>query len=467
VPKWGSTNAYTEDEQGRPVYDWTILDRIFDSYRERGVRPYVQIGFMPKALSTQPDPYENRYFRGDWDAKDFRTGWAYPPKDYDKWRELVRRWAEHCAQRYGEAEAESWVWEVWNEPNGYWNGTREEFFKLYDYAVDGVRRALPGAKVAGPHTAGGPGGTWLKDFLEHCRSGANAATGGTGAPLDIIAFHAKGRPQFIDGHVRMGLAAELERVESALAVIADFPEFKHLPIVIGEADPDGKAARLAPELGYRQGTLYASYTAASFARFHELADGHGTNLQGAVTWAFAFEGKPFFEGYRVLSTNGIDLPILNVFRMFSRMGGQRPLVHSSAAYPAAKIIAGGVTGAPDVSALAGLESNRLSVLLWHYHDDDLPGPVASVELSLRGLPAGAANARITEHRIDATHSNAFEAWKRMGSPPTPSPGQYASLEQAGQLAAAAPPAVSRVSDGTSRLRLALPRQSVVLITLEW
>ena len=127
--KWGSTNIYTEDTNGDPVYDWTIVDRIFDTYLESGVRPYAQIGFMPKALSSKPEPYQHRWRVGA-PYKEIYTGWAYPPHDYDKWGELVYQWVNHCVQRYGEDEVATWYWETWNEANiPYWQGTPEEFHK--------------------------------------------------------------------------------------------------------------------------------------------------------------------------------------------------------------------------------------------------------------------------------------------------------------------------------------------------
>ena len=179
---------------------------------------------------------------------------------------------QHCVRRYGRAEVESWYWEVWNEPNiGYWKGTPEEYFKLYDYAVDGVRRALPTARVGGPEQAGG-GGKFLRAFLQHCIDGPNHATGSKGAPLDFISFHAKGSPKFDDGYVRMGLGHQLNDIESGFSTVAAFPQFKNTPIVIGESDPDGCAACTGPQLGYRNATLYASYTAAAFARKFEIAD---------------------------------------------------------------------------------------------------------------------------------------------------------------------------------------------------
>ncbi len=230
--KWGSTNAYTEDAHGNPIYDWTITDRIFDAYLGRGLKPYAQIGFMPQALSVKPEPYQHRWTpRAAYD--EIYTGWAYPPRDYARWGELVFQWARHCVEKYGREEVEQWFWQVWNEPNiGYWRGTPQEFYKLHDYAIDGVRRALPTAKIGGPDTAGG-GGQFLRDFLEHSLRGANHATGQTGTPLDFLSFHAKGAPRWVDGHVQMGIASQLRTINETFALIASYPELKDKPIVIG------------------------------------------------------------------------------------------------------------------------------------------------------------------------------------------------------------------------------------------
>jgi len=464
--KWGSTNAYTEDAQGRPVYDWRILDRIFDTYRDRGIMPYAQIGFMPQALSIHPDPYQHEWRPGLPYEKVY-TGWAWPPRDYARWAELVYQWVRHDVERYGRAEVERWYWEVWNEPNiAYWQGTPEEFLKLHDHAVDAVRRALPTARVGGPDTAGG-GGDFLRGFLEHCLRGTNHATGRTGTPLDFVSFHAKGAPAVVDGHVRMGIARHLQTIDGAMAIVASFPELKTRPIVIGESDPEGCAACQGPQLAYRNGTMYSSYTAASLARAHDLAARHGVRLEGALTWAFEFEDQPYFAGFRALASNGLDLPVLNVFRMLGRMGGTRLAVRSSADPGLDAIVREGVRGNPDVSALASLEPGRIAVLLWHYHDDDVPGPDAAVDLVLAGLPLAQGPARLQHYRIDETHSNAFAAWKRMGSPIAPTAPQYAQLEEAGHLAAMEAPATVAVAEGAVNLPLVLPRQAVSLIVLEW
>jgi xylan 1,4-beta-xylosidase len=464
--KFGSTSAYKEDADGKPVYDWTINDKIFDAYLERGVKPYVEIGFMPEALSTHPENYPHNPPVDK--MAPVAGGQSYPPKDYTKWGELVYQWAKHCVERYGAAEVQKWYWEVWNEPNiSYWQGSHADYFKLYDYAVEGVRRALPDARVGGPETAGGPGGKFLGEFLEHCAHGTNYVTGKTGAPLDFISFHAKGSPVFTDDHVRMGMANELKNMDDAFAVIASFPEYKKTPIVIGESDPEGCAACTGSQDGYRNGTMYSSYTAASFPRAMELADEHGVNLQGALTWAFEFEDRPPFAGFRQLASDGLDLPVLNAFRMFAKMSGERVAVDSSAGLDARTILKSGVRGGPDISALASLDKNKLAVLVWHYQDDDVPGPDAVVNLSLENLPVANGGATLTHYRIDADHGNSYAAWLKMGSPLPLSKEQYAELEKAGQLAELEPQKNLQVKEGKLDLNFALPRQAVSLLVLEW
>ena len=464
--KWGSTGAYTEDANGAPVYHWAILDAIFDTYLQRGVRPYAEIGFMPAALSTHPEPYQhhwnptNRY-------NDIYTGWSYPPKDYAKWAELVYQWTRHCVERYGRAEVEAWYWEVWNEPNiGYWHGTPAEFLKLHDYAVDAVRRALPTARVGGPDSAG-PGGKFSQGFLEHCLRGTNYATGKVGTPIDFISFHAKGSPVYTNGHVRMGIANQLRNIDDGFRLVAGFPELTNTPIVIGESDPEGCAACQGDSLAYRNGTMYSSYTAAAFARKHELMRRHGVNLAGALTWAFEFEQQPYFAGFRSLASNGLDKPVLNVFRFFSHLNGQRVPAESDHQVALDAILRSGVRAAPDVAALAALEPGHLAVLVWHYHDDDVTGPDAAVQLELRGLPKAEAAAMLRHFRIDRDHGNAFAAWQKMGSPQHPTPEQYAALELAGGPANLAPAAACVIHGGRVLLPITLPRQAVSLVELTW
>jgi xylan 1,4-beta-xylosidase len=473
--KWGSTNAYTEDANGKPKYDWTIVDRIVDTYLKRGMKPLMQIGFMPEALSVKPQPYKH-----DWQPgvpyNRIYTGWAHPPNDYDKWRELVHQWVRHSVQKYGRAEVESWWWEVWNEPDiGYWQSTPEEYMKLYDYAADGLKKALPTARIGGPHVTG-PNGErtqkFLRDFIEHCLRGTNYATGKTGTPLDYVGFHAKGAPRVMKEAdatwVRMGISNQLRAIDNGFKIVASYPELKDTPIVIGESDPEGCAAcpmKTDPHNAYRNGTMYSSYTAAQIARTYELADLHKVNLMGAVTWAFEFEDQPYFYGFRDLATNGLAKPVLNVFRMLGQMGGDRVAVASSSSLPLDAVRDAGVRDRPDVGALASRQGRSIAVLVWNYHDDDRPAPDSAVDLTIAGVPG--QRVTVTHFRVDRDHSNTYERWKKMASPQPPSKEQYAALEKVARLEELEPARQVSVAGGAVALKFSLPRQGVSLVKLTW
>jgi xylan 1,4-beta-xylosidase len=266
----------------------------------------------------------------------------------------------------------------------------------------------------------------------------------------------------------MGIAAQLATIEQGFATIASYPELRKTPIVIGESDPEGCAACQGPQLAYRNGTMYSSYTAASFARKHDLARKHGVNLVGALTWAFEFEDQPYFAGFRALASNGLELPVLNVFRMFAKMRGRRLAADSSAAVPLDAIVKDGVRGAPDVAALASADGGRIAVMAWHYHDDDVSGPDATVTLSLDGLTLKNGQAKLTHYRVDTAHSNAYTVWKAQGSPATPTAAQYKALEAASELTTLkGSPATIAVADGRATLPITLPRQAVSLVVVEW
>ena len=467
--KWGSTNAYTEDASGKPVYDWTIVDRIFDTYMQMNVRPFVEVGFMPEALSSKPEPYAR-----NWPNTPEGRGWAQPPKDYAKWAELVCQWVLHAVARYGKAEVETWQWELWNEPDiSYWRGTPEEYDKLYDFTSDAIRRALPTAKVGGPATtnpSSAQAGAYLQQFLEHCAHGVNAVTGKPGAPLDFISFHAKGAPRMADGHLRMGVRQNLVNVQKGFEMVNRFPQFQKLPIVLSESDPEGCAAcPLAghPEVGYRNSTLYPTYTAVMLGNILKLADRYQSNIEGMLTWAFELDDKQYFEGFRTLATNGIDKPILNVFRMAGLLRGDRVRLTSSGASGLDGILQAGVTGAPDIDGLATRTEREMAVMVWNYHDDDLPAPSAPIRLALAGLPAAAGRVLVEHYRLDESHSNAYTVWQQMGSPQKPTPEQFARLEAAGQLQLLRSPEWRPVKEGKLDIAFELPRQGVSLVKVSW
>jgi xylan 1,4-beta-xylosidase len=470
--KWGSTNVYTEDASGNPFYDWKIVDRIFDTLRETGVKPIVELGFMPEALSTHPQPYRHNFPSGP--VGGIYTGWAYPPKDYGKWAELVFEFVKHLRGRYGDEALNSWLWEVWNEPDiGYWQGTPEEYFKLYDFSVDAVLRVFPAARIGGPETtgAGNPkAAEFLRLFLEHCTHGKNYVTGKTGTRLDFISFHPKGSPRWTGDHVQMGLSTQLRSIQKGFEIVASNPEWSQTPIILGEWDPEGCAACSAqqnPQNSYRNGPLYACYTAEALSRTLSLAKDEHIVLQGLVTWAFEFEGQPYFAGFRELSTNGIDKPVLNAFRMFGLLGPERVAAVSSGALQTGEIVQSGVRGPADVDVLASRNEREIAILIWNYHDDDLPAPATPINASVRGLPKSTVRVSVEQFRIDADHSNSYSEWKEMGAPQSLTSAEQEKIQAAGQLQLVASPTWEFVENGLVRLQLSLSRQGLSLIRIYW
>jgi xylan 1,4-beta-xylosidase len=435
----------------------------------------VQASFMPQALSSKPEPYTPTLVKSGLPRDMVSGGAFYPPKDYRRWEALIEAWARHSGERYGVERASSWLWELWNEPESpYWRGTKEEYFNLYDHFAAAVKRALPKARVGGPHVTDPGwknGDVFMREFLEHCRSGKNAATGGTGAPLDFVAFHAKGTTRLDEkGRVEMNLRNHLKTIDTYGRIIASFPEYARLPVYIGESDPEGCAgcpATLDPERDYRRTSQFASYTAASFMRKQDLMARTGGDLQGAVSWAFTFAEQPWFNGLRALTTNEVALPVLNTFELFARLGRKRVAVDAPSMIPVDAIIADSVRRESDLGAVASVDeaTSRLTVLLWNYHD--VAGGYEDredVRLLLAGLPDTGRSARAVEFSIDEKSGNAYTAWLAMGSPQSPTTAQVASLHAAARMRAT-PRALTWNAADKAELRLVMPRQSVKLIEI--
>jgi xylan 1,4-beta-xylosidase len=470
--KFSSTNVYTEDASGKPVYDFKILDSIFDEYKAAGVRPMVELGFMPEALAADlPDrhePYQVHYPKSTISGKSNN-----PPKDYAKWGELCRVVTAHLVERYGKEAVQTWYFEVWNEPDiDYWHTAPEEYWKLYDYAVAGVRSAFPTARVGGPASTSPrspKANLFLKNFLEHISSGKSAANGKP-LPMDFISFHAKGSPTIKDGKVTMGIQNELKDADAGFALIASYPRLKALPIIISEADPEGCAAcssKVNPANNYRNGTLYPAYTAAAFKGLFDLQDRHKVNLISMLSWSFEFEDKDYFEGFRSLATNGVDKPVLNIFRMFALMSGNRVATTSTGQVALDSMLASGVRQSADVDAFATKADREAAVLVWNYSDIDGAAEAAPTTVTIGGIPPTVHKVLLEHYRLDDTHSNAYTVWQAMGSPQHPTTKQYAELRQAGQLQLLTSPNWVEVKGGQVVVSTDMPRQGASLLHLKW
>ena len=463
---------YHEAPDGRAIYNFAILDGIFDSFKAAGVRPMVELGFMPQDLAaTLPNRHEP--YQVHFPASTISGASNNPPKDYAKWGELARAVTAHLVQRYGADTVRDWPFEIWNEPDiDYWHASAEDYWKLYDFGVAGVRAALPGAQVGGPASTSprNPHAyKFLDDFLTHVESGRSAADGGA-VPMSFISFHVKGQPQIEAGQVTMGLQQELLDADKGFGLIAQHPKLHQLPIILSEADPEGCAAcssKMNPANNYRNGTLYPAYTAAAYKALLDLSARHQVNLRAMLSWSFEFEDRESFEGFRSLATNGVDKPILNLFRMLGMMEGERVSATSSEQVGLDDLLTAGVRQHPDVDTLAATDAHQASVLLWNYADSAQSTAAASTVTVISGVPAQVRRALVTEYRIDTDHSNAYTVWQAMGSPAHPDLAQTKNLKRHDGLETLGSPRWVDVVNGSVSLAQTLPPQGVSLLQLRW
>ena len=467
-PKWGSTNIYTEDQNGAPVYNWDILDRIIDTLLEMGCRPFIELGFMPEDLTTAPPGTQYDHIR--------QGGWRFPPRDYGRWMDLISVTAKHCLERYGLREVQGWYWELWNEPDapGYWQGSVEEYCRLYDFTEAGLHSILPQGRVGGPATTspGRPeGGEFLKRFLAHCATGRNAVTGEAGTRLDFVSFHSKGGRFRPDPHAQKStptIYRMVRHVDAGLEVLQDFPQFGGLEVVVSECDTDGWAAGSKqdnPNLNFRNTEYYASYVGSMVCKLLDLAPDRANRVDGMLTWAFQFEDREYFEGLRTLSTNGIDKPVLNVFRMLAKLGNVRVAVASDRSRdPVATQGGDSADDLPDVSAIATIdESQGVGVLLASHHDDWDIRIDSQVDIDFTGLEP-ATHYVVERYLVSSNSGNSYSAWVEIGEPQNPTEEEVAVMRSASRLEAAHD-AVTTSETGTCGYRVILPAHSVCLLRL--
>jgi xylan 1,4-beta-xylosidase len=473
--KWGSTNAYLEDDDGRPIYHWEIIELVLDTILKSGCKPFVELGFMPQHLADQKH-YD--LASDTWTQRNYRTyGFASPPKDYQKWYDLIFALAQHCIERYGIHEVNSWYWELWNEPDldYYWLGTIDEFNKLYDYTAAAVKAAHPELRVGGPGTTnpipGRRSAEFLDKFLDHCVNGSNAYTGQCGTPLDFVSFHVKGGGYRADlrprGQTPPSRKQILSHIQVGYEIIAKYPGLAQLECVLSEIDPDGWAAGGAwdnPVLNFRNTEYYPSFVAATFDKVTRLGQQKQWDVR-LLSWAFLFVGERCFEGTRAFSTQGIDKAILNLFRLYAKMGTQAVGFESSGVKdPLSYTDICGRGEVADISGFATLSDTSLAVLIYHQHDDWGATGEAEIALDMEKLPFP-DEVLVTHYRIDGEHSNAYAEWVRQGKPIYPTPEQRAVIKARDGLETLSLPQKAMLNGGKISLKLRLPVHGVSLVTI--
>ncbi len=410
---------YDEDAQGRPVYNFSYIDQIYDGLRENGVRPFVELSFMPRKLAASDAPHAFWY-------KPFPA----PPKDYSRWEELIHRFGQHLVDRYGVDEVAEWYFEVWNEPNiDFWTGSPKQatYFELYDHAARALKRVSPRLRVGGPATAQA---AWVDDFIRHAAD--------HNVPVDFVSTHVYGNDRaedVFDTHEKIPRSDMVAR-----AVKKVYDQVKH------SARPDLPIFWTEFNASYmnEQAVTDAPYLGPWLANTIRLCDGM-VNMMAYWTFSDVFEEQgvvkqPFYGGYGLIAAGHIPKASFNVFALLHQLGGERIPVDSDSAL---------VTRRPDGS---------LAIAVWNYAAPESPGAPREISLALAGLRA-ARQVRIS--RVDRDHGSALTAWEAMGRPDFPTLEQQKKLRKAAQMPA---PEVRPLASGSpATVTLTLAPHALALI----
>jgi xylan 1,4-beta-xylosidase len=393
---------------GQPVHDFTLVDRVYDTILDIGLRPCVELGFMPRDLAAEPDKTVFEY-----------AGIISPPHDYDRWADLVSALVRHLIDRYGEDEVLAWDFEVWNEANlsVFWSSTRHEWMKLYDVTAAAIKGVDERIAVGGPSSAAAG---WVDELLEHVRH--------SGSPVDFVTTHTY-------GNAPLDLRPTLERFGSNARIV--WTEWGVTPTHFNPVnDSVSSATFLMHGMRSSAGRLDAlSYWVAS-DHFEEL-------------------GRPprlLHGGFGLITVGGIAKSRYHALHLLSRLGEtELPVVADG----------DGADGLVQVWA-SRHDDGSLSVLLWnHTLDQDKmagdPALARSVRLRLDGVADGVV-ASLT--RLDADHGDVATLAERLGVGDWPTDEQWEQLRAADRLIDEAAP----LDDGT--LVVDLPQPAAVLVRID-
>lgn len=460
---WGSTNVYQVDKNGNAFYDFTLFDQILDATLKGNFIPVMHLGLMPDSLSSAPDSIPHT---GDHLTK-------YPPKDYDRWYDLVNSIVKHCVERYGKNKVVKWKWELWNEPDisNYWMGTEEEFHKMYDYTAAAVKAALPEGEVGGNSVTQdiGRGTPKLIRFVEHCMNGRNYKDGSIGAPLDFISFHLKATDfaitklgNFTSEKLASGtpkFSPSLEFIKKTastnLSKIAAIEGTAGKPVYITEGDIDiglNITTTENPGVGYRNTAYHAVFQCAFAKEMIDLADKYPGNPIKCIVFDGLFNpGFRIFEGQRTLFTaEEIEKPVFNAYRLLGKLGTHRVEMKRSENN--------------NINGIATRNASGIQVMIYNYNENVDDKETKKVQLSVE-LPSPGLY-KVTHYRIDDHHSNAYTIWRSMGSPFNPSATQIKKIKDRQGLELLEQPQVIKASNGKVMLHVEMPHHSVSLLVFE-
>jgi xylan 1,4-beta-xylosidase len=456
----GDAAVYSEN-QGNPVYNWTTLDSIYDSVTALGMRVIVEISGMPPVLAsgTQTAFWYNGL-----------TMNITPPKDYNKWRNLVTALVQHLEQRYGVNEIRNnWLFEVWNEPNltgTFFTGTIQDYLKMYDYASEGVRLADSLCKIGGPATSGGDPG-WVDQFSAHVVSGTNGATGLIGSKCDFVSYH-RYADDGTDGaaisklsspvgmneyHKAMWTLMKKNSFKGKLLCTEWAPTYKTLALHSDKESSGSFIAKTIHLLADNDTTQYPLPAVYSFWCISDIFE----EWNAGTTTAFDSSYGLCLRGDKNIPASW-DVPkaSYNAYRLLHKMTDTRIS------------LTGGTTG-DGVNGFATLSADNKSmqVLLYNHVDGGAASSskTDSVVLTVNNIPFLPGNVKVEYWLMDSSHSNAYHVWQALGSPKIPTATQWTQIKTAADLAYAEVPDTITLAQKTFTKKFHCNIYSVGLIVL--
>ncbi|HUY99163.1 MAG TPA: hypothetical protein VMU89_02340, partial [Thermomicrobiaceae bacterium] len=422
--------AVRRTRQGELVYNWQLVDDVQDALLELGLRPFVELAFMPSALAS-----------GDRTVFHYRAN-VTPPRSYDEWNDLIRALVAHWLDRYGADEVHRWYFEVWNEANlsSFWTGTRDDYFRLYAETARTLKALDPALRVGGPASCRAE---WLPEFIGWCRE--------RGVPFDFISPHV-----YPDDD-------EFERVDPSYREV--FNRGDYLETVVERATES--VAALAPghemhwtewNSSWRWGrpihdeTNQAAYICRAIHRTQHLVDSFAYWTVSDIFNEFPYPRGALVGGFGLFAIDGLPKPAYHAYTLLHRLGDvELPAAVSEVDHVGQRL-----------DCWATRSGAGWQVLLANYTPPGQASPATlTAEVALREVGA-VTPLRVTEYRIDDHHANLRGAWEAMGSPETPTRAQVDALAAAAALRPAEWDAVADGS-GTATLRVALPPGSTVLL----
>jgi len=409
--------VYDEDEHGNSVYNFAYVDQIYDGLLKNGVRPVVEISFMPKKLAFNPDALHPFWYKQN----------VSPPKSMEKWDDLIVQFAQHLVDRYGLEEVSQWYFEVWNEPNiDFWGGIprQRSYFELYDHTARDLKRVNSRLRVGGPATAAA---AWVDDFLKH--------TATNHVPVDFISTHGYaddtvedlfGTDEKIPMDDRVCRAVEKVREQIHNSGMPKLPLFWtewNVPGLMEARDTTYVGPALANTVRECDGKV----DALSFWTFSDVFEEGGPVRQ------------PFSGQFGLRAKGGINKPSYYAYGLLHQLGDRR------------------IASASKNVIVTKAKDEGLAIAAWNLVDPDQQGSVQSMEFTFRGV---SKDAHVTVQRVDSEHGNVLKQYAAMGKPLDPTPAQ---VEQLNHETALSPPERLRLENG--ELKVQLTPNSLLLITV--